>query len=183
MPSANATVFIVDTIVRNFWYGIYVVGLAHATIERTRSVGNGEGLFAGANSRTTIRESVFSGNAQGMTVYNSSPGTTTAVTAANNTIANNTLYGVRVYADAGGTSELVLATNAIGDSGTGVLIDNLGGTADAALSGNTVHGNGVGVQINISAGTTFARTRNDNTFLHNTGGDVNGGSLVTLTAK
>jgi len=179
---ANAKVFIVDTIVRNFYDGILVGGSVNATIERTRSVGNGEGLFA-VNARTTIRESVLSGNAQGITVYNSTVGMTTAVTAANNTIANNTAYGVFVYADAGGTSNAVLSGNTISDNGAGVLINNLGGTADVTLAANTVHNNGIGVQISTSGGTTFARSRNDNTFLHNTGGDVTGGSLTTLLAK
>ena len=89
-PAASAKVFIVDTIVRNFYDGILIGGGTNATIERTRLVGNGEGLFAAINSRTTIRESVLSGNAEGMTVYNSLTGSTTAVTAANNTISNNT---------------------------------------------------------------------------------------------
>ena len=115
-----------------------------------------------------------------MTVYNSFTGTTTAVTAANNTVSNNTADGVLVYADAAGTSEVVLAANVISGNGAGVVINNPGGTADATLSGNTVHGNGVGVQIITSAGTTVVRTRNDNTFLHNTGGDVTGDSLTTL---
>ncbi len=180
--ATSAKVFIVDTIVRNFYDGIFVGGPVNATIERTRLVGNSEGLFAGIKSRTTVRESVLSGNAEGITVYNSLTGSTTAVTADSNTISNNTSYGVFVYADAGGISEVVLAGNVVSDNGSGVFIDNLGGTADATLSGNTVHNNNIGVQIS-SFGTTFARTRNDNTFLHNVGGDVTGGSLVTLTPK
>ena len=182
-PAASAKVFIVDTIVRNFYDGILIGGGTNATIERTRLVGNGEGLFAAINSRTTIRESVLSGNAEGMTVYNSLTASTTTVTAANSTISNNTAYGVFVYADAGGTSEVVLTANVISDNGAGVFINNHGSTADVTLSGNTVHSNNIGVQISTSGGTTFARTRNDNTFLHNTGGDVTGGSLVTLTPK
>ena len=150
--------------------------------DATRSV-TATASFAAINSRTTIRESVLSGNAEGITVYNSLTASTTAVTAANSTISNNTAYGVFVYADAGGTSEVVLAANVFSDNGSGVFINNLGGTADVTLSGNTVHNNSIGVQISASGGTTVARTRNDNTFLHNAGGDVVGGSLVTLLAK
>ncbi len=182
-PSAGAKVFIVDTIVRNFYDGILVGGAANATIERTRSVGNSEGLFAAIDSRTTIRESVFSGNTEGITVYNSLTGSTTVVTAANSTISNNTSYGVFVYADAGGTSNAVLSGNAISDNGAGVFINNHSSTADVTLSANTVHSNGIGVQISAVGGTTLARSRNDNTFLHNTGGDVTGGSLTTLLPK
>lgn len=106
------------------------------------------------------------------------------MTAANNAISGNT-HGAFLYADAGGTAEIMLSANAISDNGTaGVTINNLGGTADLTLSGNAVHNNGTGVQMStFGGGTTVARTRNDNAFLHNAGGDVIGGSLVTLTPK
>jgi len=183
--SAGAKVFIVDTIVRNFPApGIKVTGAVDATIERTRSVGNGEGVLAEEDSRTTIRESVLSGNSTGIGVSNGTPGSTTTVTAANNAIANNTGNGVGVSASGGGTSQIALTGNTIaGNSLTGVVMSNSSGTTDVTLSGNTVHDNGVGVQFFGSGGTQIARTRNDNTFLHNTGGDVTGGSLITLLPK
>jgi len=182
-PSASARVLIVDTIVRNFYDGIFVGAQVNATIERSRAFGNSEGLFAGIDSRTTIRESVFSGNDRGVMVYNSLTGSTTAVTAANNAISGNT-HGAFLYADAGGTAEIVLSANAISENAAaGVYVNNLGGTADLTLSANTVHNNGAGVQMTTSAGSTVARTRNDNVFLHNSGGDVLGGSLATLPPK
>jgi len=160
-PSASAKVFITDTDIRYYYCGIYVsaaTGLVNVTIERTRSLGNNEGLFANANSRTTVRESVFSGNAIGMTVYNVQSGTTSAVTAENNTISNNSNRGVFVYGDAGGT-------------------------ADATLSGNTLSDNGFGVQFITLAGATVVRSRGNNTFLRNINGDVVGGALTTLAPK
>ena len=160
-PSTSAKLFVIDTVIRYYYCGIYAhaaSGLVNVTIERTRSLGNNEGLFANANSRTTVRESVFSGNAIGMTIYNVQNGTTSAVTAENNTISNNSSRGVYVYADAGGT-------------------------ADATLSGNTLSDNGSGVQFVTLAGITVVRSRGNNTFLRNGSGDVVGGSLTTLAPK
>jgi len=93
-----------------------------------------------------------------MTVYNVQSGTTSAVTAENNTISNNSNRGVFVYGDAGGT-------------------------ADATLSGNTLSDNGFGVQFITLAGATVVRSRGNNTFLRNINGDVVGGALTTLAPK
>lgn len=160
-PSVSAKVFVTDTDIRYYYCGIYVnaaSGLVNVTIERTRLLGNNEGLFANANSRTTVRESVLAGNAMGITVYNVLGGTMSAVTAENNTISNNSSRGVYIYADNGGT-------------------------ADATLSGNTLSDNGAGVQFVTLAGSTVARSRGNNTFLRNGSGDVVGGVLTPLAAK
>ena len=170
-------------------FGAGVVMVAWACGGSTANNGGGsDGIYVapraalvGAINRTTMI-----GNAHyGLSVFggNASSSVSVLVSAVHTLISNN---GGGVFAGSqpgGAATTIVLDDVAVtGNSGNGLWADSNGGgatTTNIRLTQSVISGNQVGAQL--SGGTIS--TLGNNTFTDNSGGNVSGGSLTSLSLQ
>jgi hypothetical protein len=146
-----------DTIVRSVTGAAVQIapasGAADAVLDHCRLEGSGTGLLVSDRGRATIRNSVVSGNTDGVRAQ-AGAGAAAEVTVERCTVANNAVNGiVSAGVAAGGlatarVSESVVTSNGIGLSQT---TSNSGASALLSRADNTVEGNGTDTSGTIGA--------------------------------
>ena len=141
-PAADGDLLVKDSIVRGNNRGIHIdssSGKAIASIDRCRMQGNIDGIFAGNNSRVTVRDSVATHNgSQGFHAVgtNVEMGITHCVSAHNSD-------GARASSGSSPRAVIRLAYSTITDNARGLETFETG--IIYSLGNNLVHGNGVDI--------------------------------------
>lgn len=150
IASDTAEVFIKDTIVRSGLSAILLnntgansivrASIDNCRMERNRS---GNGLYAGDNSRVTVRGSVSANNQIGFISQTTTSGSTSELNLESCVSTNNSLYGLYAYGSSGTTAIIRVSNSTITDNLSGV---QLGSSTAQILSrgNNTVEGNASG---------------------------------------
>ncbi len=134
--------FVKDTVIRgNSVAGLDIAvaaGTAAASIDRTRFESNGVGVAAGNSGKASIRSSVASGNASGLTAN----GTSAEVDMDKCLVANNATVGIASGPTGGSVrvTRSVVTNNGVGlqQSGSGTLLSR----TDNTVEGNTTNTSG-----------------------------------------
>jgi hypothetical protein len=171
--SSGGKLTIKDTIIRNSQAGLYIANGMQAVLDRVRVENNSMGIYSG-NSRLAVNNSVISGNGSGITV-NANGNSTSYGTIARSEISGNA-YGVVVQGGFTAMADpaiVVLADSSLSNN-TSAAIQALQGAGlgpiTLVLDGNTIaHNANILVTQN---GTLTVRTRTNNTFFNNAGGDT-----------
>ncbi len=156
--STAATVRIVNTLIRDNSFGIWLQSGATADISGTKILGNSSvgirvnGNVGGATSTAAVTDCVMTGNG----------------------------YGISAYADnATGTSRVSVTRSTFTNNLIGVRSDSFQGTVLITLGDSMVTGNGKGLS-QVGAGATLESLGN-NTIRQNT--DLNEGTITTVATS
>lgn len=127
-----ATVRIVNSVIKDNWYGLYATGGATVDVSNSQFLSNSaEGIYALANDATTTSISVSD----------------TAVTGSN--------FGIDALANnASGTAQISMIRSKVSNGVTGVNSESIAGTASVTLSDSMVTGNQYGL-VQSGAGATL----------------------------
>jgi hypothetical protein len=148
--TANAKLFVVDTIIKNnSVHGLFIgidtgfVSTVTSVLDRVRSIGNTlSGGFFGGGTKTTIRDSVFSGNGNAGVQISQQAGGTTVANLISSEFSHNS-FGV-FAGSTGGTTRIADVTitdnSSAGTSFSGGTIETFGN--------NNIRGNGGGAAGN-----------------------------------
>ena len=191
-PQTATTAYIIDTLIRKYSYG--VTG-ANAELDRVRLQGNLEGISVAGGGRVVVARSVLSGNRNHGAVVVSGPVGVTTVLVIRDSLLSNNFGGVFGWSpESAGKVNLILSNNTLADnSAFGIrAFQGYASEVSLVLSNNTITGNSVGVRLEqgVPDGAPArsapdlpqAFTRQDNTISGN-GTDVQGGTLIPLEAR
>jgi hypothetical protein len=143
----NATLHVLDTVLRDNWYGI-LVGNGTTTISRSQVIGNSNiGVYVttgdpARNPVVHIDNSALSKNNYGLAVVTTAGGVGRAFVA-RSVLSANTYHGVQVGTDASVTDAFLEISESVANGNGSYGMANFGGTLRSA-GDNRAEGNGSG---------------------------------------
>ena len=154
--AAGGLVNIKDSVLRDSSYGLFLGSGVTASLDRVRLENNAQAAVFLENARVTIKDSVLSGGATGIYLFENSQSVMEQTVVSGTTAA-----------------------------GINVVPLNPGDAAEATISRSVISHNAVGVQLNQSAGMTAQAIVDASSITHNGQGInfVNSGSIPTVYSR
>jgi hypothetical protein len=151
---AASKVRIVDTLLRDNFFGIKLRGGAAADIVRTTVLGSGaNGIeayahFSGATTSAAISDTVVAGGNVGIFAFSDTFGAIARVSVTRSTTTGAS-YGMAAQSNASGTSLLTVSDSMVSGNTTGLAV--IGGATLESLGNNAVRQNGANTSGSITA--------------------------------
>jgi Right handed beta helix region len=149
--SANAAVRIVDSLIRDNLYGVYIQGGATAAISGSKIVGNAnnsEGVYVFGNTANTtttaaISDTIVTDHYIGVYAYSNTTTAVARMSVTRSTLSNNNNVGAAVTNGIAGAPALLIISNSMvtGNLNIGLYQNGTGATL-RSLGNNTVDQNG-----------------------------------------
>jgi nitrous oxidase accessory protein NosD len=126
-----------DSTVRDCQTGIMITGPVAATVEHVRVEANGDGLISSYGATVTVRNSLFSLNQAGFSVFTNSLNVELNV---ERCVISNSSTGIEAVGGSTGIVTVRLSNSTVTGNGTG-LFNNASSTSLLSRGNNTIEGN------------------------------------------
>lgn len=154
--NTQATVRIVNSIIRDNWYGLWLEGGATADISGSKFLGN---------------------SAEGIYVLGDVASTTTSASISGTTVTGSS-YGIDVFSNtASAVAQAYIVGTTVSNSGIGINSESSAGTASVTVGDSMVAGNTVGFS-QVGSSATF-ESKGNNTLNKNT--SPNAGTITVIS--